>query len=173
MLAHIDGDLRRQPKVSGSADQVLGRHLEAMITAAEALKALWKDDFVSVEHLVLAATDDPHYGADLCRAFQVTKGDVEQAVKDIRGSKRVSGAPHGSLGVQVHRAQPQTAVTARGARADQDPEGKYEALEKYAVDLTESARNGKLDPVIGRDDEIRRCIQILSRRTKARPCILC
>lgn len=55
------------------------------------------------------------------------------------------------------------------ACADQDPEGKYEALEKYAVDLTESARNGKLDPVIGRDDEIRRCVQILSRRTKARP----
>jgi ATP-dependent Clp protease ATP-binding subunit ClpB len=56
--------------------------------------------------------------------------------------------------------------------ADQDPEGKYEALEKYAVDLTDKARNGKLDPVIGRDDEIRRCIQILSRRTKNNPCLI-
>jgi hypothetical protein len=93
VLNKVDEDLRQMPKVSGTSDQVLGRNLEAMITAAEALKGLWKDDFVSVEHLVIAAVDDPHYGARLCRQFGLTKNKVEKAVKDIRGSKRVSGVP--------------------------------------------------------------------------------
>lgn len=71
--------------------QVLGRNLEALITSAEALKSLWKDDFVSIEHLVLAAVDDPSFGARVMRDFGVTKDKLERAIKDIRGSKRVSG----------------------------------------------------------------------------------
>lgn len=71
--------------------QVLGRNLEALITAAEALKAMWKDDFVSIEHLVLAAVDDPSFGSRVMSQFGVTKDSLERAIKDIRGSKRVSG----------------------------------------------------------------------------------
>lgn len=73
--------------------QVLGRNLEAQITAAEALQKMWKDDFVSIEHLVLAAVDDPSFGSGLMRQFGVTKDKLERAIKDVRGSKRVSGAP--------------------------------------------------------------------------------
>lgn len=92
VLNRVDQDLRRLPKVmGGNNDQVLGRHLESMIDAAMALKVMWKDDFVSVEHLVIAAVDDPHYGGSLLRQFGVSKSKVEQAVKDIRGSKRVAG----------------------------------------------------------------------------------
>ena len=93
VLNTVDEDLRRLPKVSGTSEQVLGRNLEAVITAAEALKELWNDDYVSVEHLMLAAGDDPHYGSKLFRQWGVDKGAVERAVKEIRGTKRVSGAP--------------------------------------------------------------------------------
>jgi ATP-dependent Clp protease ATP-binding subunit ClpB len=91
VLNRIDSDLRKAPKVSGTSDQVLGRNLEALITAAEAMKVEWKDEYVSVEHLMIAAADDTAYGAGLCKAFGVTKAKLQQAVKDIRGSKRVTG----------------------------------------------------------------------------------
>lgn len=94
MLARVDRHLQSLPKVSGntSMDQVLGRHLEAMITAAEALKKEWKDDFVSVEHLVLSMADDPNFGERLCKDVGVTRADLAKAIKEIRGSKRVQGA---------------------------------------------------------------------------------
>ena len=124
---------------------MLGRQLEALVTASEALKKLWKDDYVSVEHFVTAFADDPRFGASLMREMGLDAGKIETAIQDIRGSRKV---------------------------VDQDPEGKYEALSKYARDLTADARDGKLDPVIGRDDEIRRAIQILSRRTKNNPVLI-
>jgi ATP-dependent Clp protease ATP-binding subunit ClpB len=203
VLERVDRHLQTLPKVSGSSmDQVLGRHLEAMITAAEALKAQWKDDFVSVEHLVLSMADDPAYGSRLCKDIGVRKADLEAAIKEIRGSKRVQGAPcplplplpprrlHRRWLGKPRRAARRPVATpdpgghwthlkprgfrrlAPRSRADQDPEGKYEALERYARDLTQAARDGKLDPVIGRDDEVRRCIQILSRRTKNNPVLI-
>ena len=73
--------------------QVLGRSLEALITSAEARQTLWKDAYTSVEHLMLAADDDPHFGRDLLRRHNVTTEAIEAAIKDIRGSNRVSGAP--------------------------------------------------------------------------------
>ncbi|KAL2939968.1 Chaperone protein ClpB4 mitochondrial [Bienertia sinuspersici] len=103
------------------------------------------DDFVSVEHLILAFHSDSRFGKQLFQDFNLSEKDLKDAIQAVRGSQRVT---------------------------DQNPEGKYEALDKYGSDLTELARRGKLDPVIGRDDEIRRCIQILSRRTKNNPVII-
>ncbi|XP_057800583.1 chaperone protein ClpB3, mitochondrial-like isoform X2 [Salvia miltiorrhiza] len=103
------------------------------------------DSFLSVEHLVLAFPSDKRFGQKLLNNLQLSDKALKDAVDAVRGSQRVT---------------------------DQNPEGKYEALEKYGNDLTELARRGKLDPVIGRDDEIRRCIQILSRRTKNNPVII-
>ena len=145
LLERTDSYIGRQPRVSGDSSQVLGRNLEALVTRAEDAKAAMGDSFVSVEHLVLAVSDDTRCGRDLLGAAGVSKPALENAVKQIRGSTRVT---------------------------DQDPEGKYEALSKYARDLTAAARDGKLDPVIGRDDQIRRCIQILSRRTKNNPVLI-
>ncbi|GMH37305.1 hypothetical protein BSKO_05178 [Bryopsis sp. KO-2023] len=145
LLDKTEGFIRRQPKVSGDAGQVLGRYLEGVVNRAQEYKAKWKDSFVSIEHLVLALVKDGRFGEATFRAEGLNHENLLQAVQDIRGSNRVT---------------------------DQDPEGKYEALDKYARDLTQAARDGKLDPVIGRDDEVRRCIQILSRRTKNNPVLI-
>eukprot|EP00878_Enallax_costatus_P007086 GHUV01007425.1.p1 GENE.GHUV01007425.1~~GHUV01007425.1.p1 ORF type:complete len:644 (+),score=165.00 GHUV01007425.1:422-2353(+) len=146
LLDKTDAFIRRQPRVSGdTAQQVLGRNLEGVVNAAMNLKGKMGDQFVSVEHLVLALADDVRFGEQLFKQEGLTKAKLDEAVKEVRGSNKV---------------------------VDQDPEGKYEALNKYARDLTAAAREGKLDPVIGRDDEIRRCIQILSRRTKNNPVLI-
>lgn len=108
-MNRVDQDLRRLPKVTGNADQMLGVHLEAMINAAEALKSMWKDDYVSVEHLVISAVDDPHYGESLCKQFGITKSKIERAVKDIRGSKRVSGMARIAIGSSENVMQAQAA----------------------------------------------------------------
>ena len=103
------------------------------------------DEFVSIEHMLIAVAEDARFGQGLLRGEGLDRAKLEAATREIRGSNKVT---------------------------DQDPEGKYEALGKYARDLTQAAREGKLDPVIGRDDEIRRAIQILSRRTKNNPVLI-
>ncbi|KAF8042133.1 hypothetical protein BT93_A0670 [Corymbia citriodora subsp. variegata] len=146
LLEATDKFIQRQPKVLGeSAGSMLGRDLEALINRAREFKKEYGDSFVSVEHLVLGFAQDPRFGKQLFRDFQITEQKLKSAVEAVRGRQSV---------------------------IDQDPEGKYEALEKYGKDLTAMARAGKLDPVIGRDDEIRRCIQILSRRTKNNPVLI-
>ncbi|EFJ52466.1 hypothetical protein VOLCADRAFT_79064 [Volvox carteri f. nagariensis] len=145
LLERTDEFIRRQPRVSGGSAQVLGRNLEGLVNRAMELQKKWGDQFVSIEHMVMAMADDGRFGEGMFKAEGLSKDKIEQAVKDIRGSSKV---------------------------VDQDPEGKYEALSKYARDLTAAARDGKLDPVIGRDDEIRRTIQILSRRTKNNPVLI-
>ncbi|EEF36270.1 chaperone protein ClpB3, chloroplastic [Ricinus communis] len=146
LLEATDKFIQRQPKVLGeSAGSMLGRDLEALIQRARDYKKEYGDSFVSVEHLVLAFAQDQRFGKQLFRDFQISLQTVKSAVESIRGRQSV---------------------------IDQDPEGKYEALEKYGKDLTAMAKAGKLDPVIGRDDEIRRCIQILSRRTKNNPVLI-
>lgn len=124
---------------------ILGSNLRSLLDAARKHKKDMGDSFVSVEHLLLAFPSDKRFGQQLFKNLQLCEKDLKDAVQAVRGSQRVT---------------------------DQNPEGKYEALEKYGSDLTELARRGKLDPVIGRDDEIRRCIQILSRRTKNNPVII-
>ncbi|PKU74915.1 Chaperone protein ClpB3, chloroplastic [Dendrobium catenatum] len=146
LLEATDSYIQRQPKVLGeSAGSMLGRDLESLIQRAREFKKEYGDSFVSVEHLVLGFVEDKRFGKHLYKDFKVSLPMLKSAIQAIRGRQTV---------------------------IDQDPEGKYEALEKYGKDLTAMAREGKLDPVIGRDDEIRRCIQILSRRTKNNPVLI-
>lgn len=145
ILEKTDAFVKKQPKVSGNYEQVLGRSLETLITDAERLKTKWGDQYVSVEELVLAIVDDVRFGKALFQEEGMTAAKLEEVIMEIRGGRNVQ---------------------------DQDPEGKYEALSKYGRDLTQAAMDGKLDPVIGRDDEVRRCIQILSRRTKNNPVLI-
>ncbi|KMT19033.1 hypothetical protein BVRB_2g031280 [Beta vulgaris subsp. vulgaris] len=146
VLQAIDDFISKQPKVVGdTSGPILGTNLGTLLDRSRRHKKEMGDDFVSVEHLVLAFHSDPRFGKQLFQNFSLSEKDLKDAIQAVRGSQRVT---------------------------DQNPEGKYEALEKYGSDLTELARRGKLDPVIGRDDEIRRCIQILSRRTKNNPVII-
>ncbi len=138
--------IARQPKMSGAGSSVyLGRSLDTLLDRAEASRKAMGDDFISVEHLLLGYAQDERFGKALFREFKLSESQLKESVEQVRGNQKVT---------------------------DQNPEGKYEALEKYGRDLTESARQGKLDPVIGRDDEIRRTIQILSRRTKNNPVLI-
>jgi ATP-dependent Clp protease ATP-binding subunit ClpB len=138
--------INRQPKVSGAGSSVyLGRSLDTLLDRAEASRKEMGDDFISVEHLLLAFSKDDRFGKAFFQEFKLNESKLRTAVEQVRGSQKVT---------------------------DQNPEGKYEALEKYGRDLTDSAKQGKLDPVIGRDDEIRRTIQILSRRTKNNPVLI-
>ncbi|MUH01054.1 ATP-dependent chaperone ClpB [Scytonema sp. UIC 10036] len=138
--------IQRQPKVSGSSSSVyLGRSLDTLLDRADGYRKEFQDEFISIEHLLLGYAKDDRFGKALFQEFGLDEGKVKNIVKQIRGNQKVT---------------------------DQNPEGKYQSLEKYGRDLTEAARQGKLDPVIGRDDEIRRTIQILSRRTKNNPVLI-
>lgn len=141
-----DEFINRQPKVKNVSESVyLGRSLDILLDRAEKYRKEFEDDFISIEHLVLAYTQDDRFGKNLFREFNLDENKLKTVIKEIRGSQKVT---------------------------DQNPEGKYESLTKYGRDLTELARQGKLDPVIGRDDEVRRTIQILSRRTKNNPVLI-
>ena len=134
------------PKVSGSTEHYLSPALKQVLDAAFKEAEAFKDEFVSAEHLLLALAGDGVGPAGEALARQgVTRDAVLKALVAVRGSQRVT---------------------------DQNPEGKYQALERYARDLTDLARRGKLDPVIGRDEEVRRVIQVLSRRTKNNPVLI-
>ena len=141
--------LGRLPRVSGPGAQggqvYISSRLNETLTAAEAEAQRMKDEFVSVEHLLLALVDKDRAVAETFQAAGLTRDKLLEATAAVRGGQRVTS---------------------------QTPEGTYEALEKYGRDLTELARQGKLDPVIGRDEEIRRVVQILSRRTKNNPVLI-
>jgi len=139
--------IQRQPKISGSGggSVYLGRSVDTLLDRAESYRKEFKDDFISIEHLMLAYVKDDRFGKALFQEFKLDEKKLRSAITQIRGNQKVT---------------------------DQNPEGKYESLEKYGRDLTEAAREGKLDPVIGRDDEIRRTVQILSRRTKNNPVLI-
>jgi ATP-dependent Clp protease ATP-binding subunit ClpB len=137
---------QRQPKVSGSSSSVyLGRSLDTLLDRADVYRKEFQDEYISIEHLLLAYAKDDRFGKALFQEFGLDEGKLKNIIKQVRGNQKVT---------------------------DQNPEGKYEALEKYGRDLTEAARKGQLDPVIGRDDEIRRTVQILSRRTKNNPVLI-
>jgi ATP-dependent Clp protease ATP-binding subunit ClpB len=135
-----------KPKVSGSGSSVyLGKSLDSLLDRADKYKKEYGDEYISIEHLILAYPGDSRFGKSLFQDLGLSEAKLKQVIQDIRGTQKVT---------------------------DQNPEGKYQSLEKYGRDLTEAARRGKLDPVIGRDDEIRRTIQILSRRTKNNPVLI-
>ncbi|WP_107668288.1 ATP-dependent chaperone ClpB [Cyanothece sp. BG0011] len=138
--------IRRQPKVSNPGESVyLGRSLDSLLDRSETFRKEFEDDYISIEHLLLAYCKDDRFGKNLFKEFGLSENNLKEIIKQVRGNQKVT---------------------------DQNPENKYEALEKYGRDLTQLAREGKLDPVIGRDDEIRRTIQILSRRTKNNPVLI-
>ncbi|HZS09194.1 MAG TPA: ATP-dependent chaperone ClpB [Blastocatellia bacterium] len=145
----VGQELERMPKVSGPAGApnqiyVTGRLNRLLAQAEDEAKKL-KDDYVSIEHLLLAMTDDTGAAGRILKELGVTRERLMRALQEVRGSQRVTS---------------------------QNPEATYEALERYGRDLTQLAARGKLDPVIGRDDEIRRTIQVLSRRTKNNPVLI-
>ncbi len=141
-----DEFIGRQAKVAGSNTAVyLGRSLDSLLDRSEQERKAFGDDFISIEHLVLGYIKDDRFGKSLFQEMGLDETKLRKIIEQIRGNQKVS---------------------------DQSPEQKYEALEKYGRDLTELAREGRLDPVIGRDEEIRRTIQILSRRTKNNPVLI-
>jgi ATP-dependent Clp protease ATP-binding subunit ClpB len=139
--------LERLPRVSGGSEPGLSPRLRAVVDSATAEARTMQDDYVSTEHLLLGLVKDTgrSAAAALLTGKGVTPDRVLEALTRVRGSQRVT---------------------------DPNPENKYQALEKYGRDLTELARRGKLDPVIGRDEEVRRVIQVLSRRTKNNPVLI-
>ena len=150
LLSAIDAELQKLPRVSGpgfSADKIyLTQELAQVLTAAEKQAAKMRDEYVSVEHLFLALLQGAKGPArEVFRKFGIDESRFLNALKEVRGNQRVQSA---------------------------NPEATYEALERYGRDLVQMAKSGKLDPVIGRDDEIRRVIRILSRKTKNNPVLI-
>src|SRR5438309_21328 len=142
----LRSELDRRSKVRGAAvDLRLANELRSVLDGAEKEMSKLKDEFTSAEHYLLALMGANVPAAKLLKEFGVTRDKLMQALQQVRGSQRVT---------------------------DQNPEGKYQTLEKYGRDLTELARSGKIDPVIGRDNEIRRIMQVLSRRTKNNPVLI-
>jgi ATP-dependent Clp protease ATP-binding subunit ClpB len=145
LASALEGELQRQPKVQGSTQLSASARLGRVLQQASKEMSDLKDEFISTEHVLLAMTQDGGYTGQALKRLGVTRERVLKALVDVRGSQRVT---------------------------DANPEGKYQALEKYGRDITDLARNNKLDPVIGRDEEIRRVIQVLSRRTKNNPVLI-
>jgi ATP-dependent Clp protease ATP-binding subunit ClpB len=145
LLSELEQMLSDRPRVSGSNIQPgLSRATDTALTRAEGEARKMRDEYVSTEHILLALTEDNSL-KNVLERHGVTHNAILQALTSIRGGQRVTS---------------------------QDPEGTYKSLEKYGRDLTAMARAGKLDPVIGRDEEIRRVIQVISRRTKNNPVLI-
>jgi len=141
----VEAELNHLPKVSGGAPPQVSAALQKTLDAAQREADAMKDDYVSAEHLLLAMVKVDSKAKSVLQLNAIGESEVLQALRAIRGSARVT---------------------------DQNPEAKFQALERYGIDLVERARRGKLDPVIGRDQEIRRVIQVLSRRTKNNPVLI-
>lgn len=141
----LEAFTQRQPKVGKSDQLYLGRSLDTMLDRAEEARVRMQDAYISIEHILLGFAEDERVGRRILKAFNADGAKLEASIKNIRGSQKVT---------------------------DQNPESRYEALQKFGRDLTEQAKAGKLDPVIGRDDEIRRVIQVLSRRSKNNPVLI-
>ncbi|MFM8524481.1 MAG: ATP-dependent chaperone ClpB [Cyanobacteriota bacterium] len=142
----VDTRIAAQPSLGTAPDTIyLGKGLNTVLDQAQSLKDSYGDSYIAIEHLLLALAIDDRCGKQLLSQAGTTADTLKNAVNAVRGSQKVT---------------------------DQNPEATYESLEKYGRDLTAAARDGKLDPVIGRDEEIRRTIQILSRRTKNNPVLI-
>ena len=145
VVQDIDRSLGRLPEVRGDANLTFHRDAAKLLELAQSEADAMNDEYVSTEHLLLAAIAAGGETAEVLATNGVRRDEVLAALQEVRGSSRVT---------------------------DDDPESKYEALSRYARDLTDLARRGKLDPVIGRDEEIRRTLQVLSRRTKNNPVLI-
>ena len=141
----LESFTNRQAKVPEVDQLYLGRSLDVMLDRAEASRESWQDKYISVEHLLMGFAEDERIGRRCLRSFNLDPQDLETHIKAVRGTQKVT---------------------------EPNQEERYEALEKYGRDLTEQAKAGKTDPVIGRDEEIRRVIQVLSRRSKNNPVLI-
>lgn len=141
----VKAELKRLPTSSNSSPRGLGSQMVQVLNQAQQWADQLQDEFISTEHLLMSLTKVDSTAKTILQTQAVTEGDLREAIKSIRGSAKVT---------------------------DQDPESKFQALEKYGIDLVERAKAGKLDPVIGRDHEIRRVVQVLSRRTKNNPVLI-
>src|SRR5213595_1708842 len=146
LRSRLETDLARRPKVSGAvSDLRISNDLRRTLDSAESEMSKLKDEYVSAEHYLLALAGENNSAAKALKELGATRDKIMQGLQQVRGSQRVT---------------------------DKNPEGKYQTLEKYGRDLTQLARRGKIDPVIGRDNEIRRVMQVLSRRTKNNPVLI-
>ncbi len=149
LRSRLEQEINRLPKVSGPAGgpgQVfVTPRLQGVLTKAEDEAKRLKDDYISVEHALLAMAEEHGATGRLLKEFGLSRDRLMKALQEVRGNQRVTNP---------------------------NPEASYEALEKYGRDLTQLASQGKLDPVIGRDEEIRRVMQVLSRRTKNNPVLI-
>ncbi|MDJ0556446.1 MAG: ATP-dependent chaperone ClpB [Microcoleaceae cyanobacterium MO_207.B10] len=162
LIQQIDSFAKRQPKVGSIEHLYLGRGLEILLDLAEAAREKWEDKFIAVEHLLLAFYQDKRLGNKL-----LSGGTPQLPTRP--GFER----PQTSQGVELEKLEAVIkAVRGSSKVEDQNPEASYDALAKYGRDLTELAKAGKLDPVIGRDEEIRRVVSCLSRRTKNNPVLI-
>ncbi len=146
IISELEAELSEKPKVTGAnTPPYLSTQTNSMLQSAQAEATQLKDDYIAAEHLLIAIAETKDAAAGKLSAAGVTKQTIYKTLVDIRGSQRIT---------------------------DPNPEDKYQSLERFGRDLTALARQGKLDPVIGRDDEIRRVIQVLSRRTKNNPVLI-
>ena len=146
LLTEIENFIKNQPKMLQAQESIFfGKNISLSISRAKKIQQSFKDDFISSEHLVISLFDDERICNRLFKQNHVDKNSLLEAINALRGDKKVT---------------------------QKNAENSYEALQKYGLDLTSAARDGKLDPVIGRDEEIRRTIQILSRRTKNNPVLI-
>ncbi|HEX4823739.1 MAG TPA: ATP-dependent chaperone ClpB [Candidatus Polarisedimenticolaceae bacterium] len=145
VTARTEERLGSIPRVSGGSELGMSRGVVEILQSAEKAAKEFQDEYVSTEHLLLAIVRGKSEAAEILRQLGATPDNILHALREVRGASRVT---------------------------DQNPEAKYQALQRYAKDLTDLARRGKLDPVIGRDEEIRRAIQILGRRTKNNPVLI-
>ncbi|MDY6913172.1 MAG: ATP-dependent chaperone ClpB [Planctomycetota bacterium] len=141
----VASELSRLPSQSGQAGMSMDAALNQVLNRAEKEARNMKDEYVSVEHFLLALADEASASKEVLTTLGADRDAILSAMKSVRGGQSVT---------------------------DQNPEDKYQALQRYGLDLCEMARQGKLDPVIGRDEEIRRCMQVLSRRTKNNPVLI-
>ena len=145
LLADTKAALARLPKVTGNTQLYLGSSANTVLQTAQKIATEWGDHYVSCEHLLLAMVDTQTEVGRLIRQAGIAKAQLAAAIKEVRGGAAVDS---------------------------QDPEAQFQSAKKYTVDLVERAQKGKLDPVIGRDEEIRRVIQVLCRRTKNNPVLI-
>ena len=141
----IESELRRLPQGESSAQVLPEPALNQIVLDAQNRADAMGDEYLSVEHLFIALASVQSDAKEILRLNSITPEQIESALKDVRSGEKIT---------------------------DQNPEDKYRALERYGIDLLEMARKGKLDPVIGRDEEIRRCMQVLNRRTKNNPVLI-
>lgn len=141
----VTAELKHLPKATGGSPPHIGNETNRVLEAAQSQAQSMQDEYISTEHLLLALAREQSKAQDVLKLNAIDDGDILKALREVRGSARVT---------------------------DQNPEAKFQALEKYGIDLVARAEQGKLDPVIGRDQEIRRVIQVLSRRTKNNPVLI-